>query len=69
MMMLVGCWSSETFLEYVREQVEDFTVGVSEIMIRFKYVFTMNRNLDPQGVSTNNENGSDEHGGRGISYG
>ena len=59
MMMRAGCWSSEAFFEYIREKVEDFTVGVSEIMIRFKYFFTMNRNSTPQELSTNNENGPD----------
>ena len=32
----VGRWSSEAFLEYIREQVEDFTAGVSTKMIRFE---------------------------------
>ena len=32
----VGRWSSEAFLEYIREQVEDFTQGVSSKMIQFE---------------------------------
>ena len=26
----IDCWKSDTYLEYIREQVESFTVGVSE---------------------------------------
>ena len=29
----VGRWSSEAFLEYIREQVDSFTVGVSQKML------------------------------------
>ena len=32
----IGRWSSEAFLEYIREQVEDFTLGVSKNMIKFE---------------------------------
>ena len=34
-MMIIGRWSSKVFLEYIREQVEDFTMGISENMINF----------------------------------
>ena len=29
----IGRWKSDAFLEYIREQVESFTVGVSEKML------------------------------------
>ena len=58
--MRVGRWSSEAFLEYIREQIQDFTVGISENMIHFESFFNMNRNTDtkrPTKTSDNNENG------------
>ena len=32
----IGRWSSEAFLEYIREQVQDFTAGVSQKMLQFE---------------------------------
>ena len=32
--MRVGRWSSEAFLEYIQEQVESFTFGVSRRMLK-----------------------------------
>lgn len=32
----VGQWSSKAFFEYIREQVDDFTVEVSLNMIKFE---------------------------------
>ena len=40
--MRIGRWSSEAFLEYIREQVESFTFGVSKKMIRFEHFHTLN---------------------------
>ena len=34
--MRVVHWSSEAFLEYIREQVESFTFGVSQRMFKFE---------------------------------
>jgi hypothetical protein len=59
-MMRVGRWSSEAFLEYIREQVQDFTVGISENMIQYESFFNMNRNSqsnDGESEKKNNENG------------
>ena len=59
-MMRVGRWSSDAFLEYIREQIENFTMGVSENMIKFETFFTMNReqSSDMQSSATiNNEDG------------
>ena len=59
-MMRVGRWSSEAFLEYIREQVQDFTVGISENMIQFESFFNMNRSSNPVSedmISIDNENG------------
>ena len=33
--MRVGRWLSEAFLEYIREQVDYFTIGVSQRMLKF----------------------------------
>ena len=38
--MRIGRWSSEAFLEYIREQVEDFTRDVSKNMLRFEHFNT-----------------------------
>ena len=38
----VGRWSSEAFLEYIREQVESFTLDVSKNMIRFEEFLNIN---------------------------
>jgi hypothetical protein len=59
-MMRVGRWSSDAFLEYIREQIENFTLGVSENMIKYETFFTMNReqaNDNQHSTSTNNEDG------------
>ena len=40
----VGRWSSEAFLEYIREQVETFTLDVSKNMIRYEEFFNLNAN-------------------------
>ncbi len=38
----VGHWSSEAFLEYIREQVENFTWGILQRMIQHEHVHTIN---------------------------
>ena len=38
----VGRWSSEAFLEYIREQVDSFTFGVSEKMLQFEHFHNLN---------------------------
>ena len=40
--MRIGRWSSEAFLEYIREQVESFTFGVSRKMVKFEHFHTLN---------------------------
>ena len=60
----VGQWSSEVFLEYIREQVETFTLHVSKNMIQFEEFFNLeseNVSEPPQAriaevVTDNNEN-------------
>ena len=39
--MRIGRWSSEAFLEYIREQVEQFTRGVSKNMLLFEHFNTI----------------------------
>ena len=34
--MMIGCWSSNTFLQYIRKQVEQFSHDVSYRMLRFE---------------------------------
>ena len=38
----VGRWSSEAFLEYIREQIDCFTYGVSEKMLQFEHFHNLN---------------------------
>ena len=40
--MRIDRWSSEAFLEYIREQVESFTFRVSKKKIRFEHFHTLN---------------------------
>ena len=37
----VGRWSSEAFLEYIRDQVETFTLHVSKNMIQYEQFFNL----------------------------
>jgi hypothetical protein len=39
--MRVGRWSSEAFLEYIRDQVENFTCGVSKNMLKYEEFFNL----------------------------
>ena len=38
----VGRWSSDAFLEYIREQVDSFTIGVSQKMLQFEKFHHLN---------------------------
>ena len=38
----VGRWCSDAFLEYIRDQVESFTFGVSQRMLAFEHFHTIN---------------------------
>ena len=40
----VGRWSSEAFLEYIRDQVESFTLNVSRDMLKFEEFLNLNTN-------------------------
>jgi hypothetical protein len=42
----VGRWSSEAFLEYIRDQVESFTLGVSRKMLDFEEFFSLEKARD-----------------------
>ena len=55
--MQVGLWSSKEFLKYIREQVQDFTVGISENMLQYESFFNMNRDSTVTRKILNNENG------------
>jgi hypothetical protein len=39
--MLLGRWASEAFLRYIRKQVKEFSLGVSEKMIQNENFFTI----------------------------
>ena len=44
--MLLGRWSSDAFLRYIRKQVQNFSQGVSRRMIRNPEFFTIPEELD-----------------------
>ena len=62
--MRIGRWSSEAFLEYIREQIEQFTWGVSQKMLTFENFHTTSSSvqptvaLDPIFVEDNKGNGT-----------
>ena len=51
--MRVGRWSSEAFLEYIRDQVESFTLGVSSNMLKYETFLNL---ATPEISSTANHN-------------
>ena len=59
----VGRWSSEAFLEYIREQVESFTLDVSKNMLKYEEFFNLNceRNDDTEN-NINSDNIQNEDG-------
>jgi hypothetical protein len=34
--MLIGCWSSDAFLQYIRKQVMEFSHNISKRMLKFQ---------------------------------
>jgi len=62
--MLIGRWSSDAFLRYIRTQVQDFARGVSQNMIQAEDFFTV-----PQATSLEDPRTSNHHhnfSGRGM---
>jgi hypothetical protein len=63
--MRVGRWSSEAFLEYIRDQVENFTCGVSSNMLKFEEFLNLRQEDSTQTTSSTeipeyqNEDGQD----------
>ena len=56
----IGRWSSEAFLEYIREQVEDFTAGVAQKMLKFEKFNNMregHRLIDTTASKQDNDDG------------
>ena len=57
----VGRWSSFAFLEYIREQVDCFTLGVSQKMLQFENFHHFSEreanNQQAEATSTQNEDG------------
>ena len=41
--MRIGRWLSDAFLEYISEHVKNFIAGVSQRMIMFEHYFVMDR--------------------------
>ena len=53
--MRIGRWSSEAFLEYIREQVEQFTLGVSTKMLQFENFNTIDSNATGTNTSSDTD--------------
>jgi hypothetical protein len=64
--MLIGCWSSNAFLRYIRRQVQEFSAGISSKMLLTDEFFAISGITpeDPR-VSANINNFS----GRGLNIG
>ena len=45
--MLLGCWSSDAFLRYIRKQVKEFSNGISSKMIQHEQ-FLLSLHLPPK---------------------
>ena len=59
----VGRWSSKVFLEYIREQVDSFSLGVSEQMLQFEYFHTLNAAQSPTNTKKDIPNIQHKKGG------
>jgi hypothetical protein len=66
--MLLGRWSSDAFLRYIRKQVKEFSTGISQKMIHHEDFFTIP--LPPSGVSnsTNRPSKSDSRNNYGVDF-
>ena len=54
----VGRWKSDAFLEYIREQVDSFTLGVSQKMLQFENFHHLNdKESDKFDTEEENKNG------------
>jgi hypothetical protein len=67
--MLIGRWSSDAFLRYIRKQVQEFSAGVSQRMVMSRDFFTVPaesrlRLEDPRSPGNPNN-----FSGRGLNYG
>ncbi len=54
--MLIGRWSSDAFLRYIRPQVQDFTAGVSRNMIRTDFYTTPDVNIEDPKMCNHRDN-------------
>ena len=57
--MRIGRWSSEAFLEYIREQVEDFTTGVAQRMLKYEQFHNVQSQATTSVRSRNHEDKED----------
>ena len=52
--MLIGRWSSDAFLRYIRTQVQDFARGVSRNMVQSEDFFTVPSSASLEDPRTSN---------------
>ena len=57
----IGRWDSDAFMEYIREQVESFTIGVSSKMILNEKFYHLNQ-VSTQGIEDQIENSPIQQG-------
>jgi hypothetical protein len=53
--MLLGRWSSDAFLRYIRKQVKEFSNGISSKMITKEHFFTIPSSSDQDPRTANNQ--------------
>ena len=57
MIMLMGRWSSDTFLKYIRRQVLEFSKGMSRRMVKNEYLYAIpTHQSDSNDPRTQNQN-------------
>ena len=61
----IGRWDSDAFMEYIREQVESFTLGVSSKMISNEQFYHLNQGTDKTDIDYHKESSPShqEYGG------
>ena len=67
--MLIGRWSSDAFLRYIRRQVQEFSAGVSRRMIMTPDFLTIPAEIQPGPEDPRTESDQHKFSGRGLQFG
>jgi hypothetical protein len=66
--MLLGRWSSDAFLRYIRKQVKEFSIGISQKMILHEDFFTVPLSSTGVSNSSNRPSKSDTQNNYGLDF-